>query len=575
MHISTVLAGFAGRVDQQRGVGALPMQSVLLIHPPLLKPCEPPAGLARLAGALRRHDVPCAVIDANLEGLLYLLQQGPSAEKQNAHAGVSWTKRACRLLGRNMDLLRSRGGYENMDRYKRAVLDINRVLAMSVSADAFRLSLSDYEDRRRLPVRSADLISAAESPSDNPFHAYFHSRFVAFFEQAQPSWIGFSLNYLSQALCCFAMIGCTKRIAPGVKIILGGGLVTSWMRQPGWRNPFKGLVDECIAGPGEAPLLSCSGAVWDGASPTPDYSDFSLKDYLSPEFILPYSASSGCYWRRCAFCPETVEANPFRPIPDDRVADEMAHWTAMASGREVCNEEDDSAPTAGAGVAEAVTSGKRKDAIVSPAPALIHLLDNAIRPSLMTKLILKPPGVPWYGFARISKEMTDVEFCRALRRAGCVMLKLGIESGSQRVLDELGKGIDLGMAGATLETLHRAGIAAYVYLLFGTPPEKQEDALKTLDFVIRYQHTINFLNVAIFNLPINSPEAEMLEPRAFYDGDLSLYRAFTHPSGWDRSRVRLFLDRIFKRHPAVAPILRRDPPFFTSNHAPFWAKDQK
>jgi hypothetical protein len=552
------------------------MQSVLLIHPPLVKPSEPPAGLARLAGALRRHNVPCTVVDANLEGLLYLLHRRAAGGSKNDRAGDDrWTKRACRLLAFQLNLLRSREGYDNMDRYKRAVLDINRVLARSVSADAFRLSLSDYEDRSRLPVRSADLISAAETPDDNPFHAYFHARFPALLEHAQPSWIGFSLNYLSQALCCFALIGFMRRIFPDAKMMLGGGLVSSWMQRPGWRNPFKGLIDACIAGPGEAPLLACSGVPWDGVPAKPDYSDFSLKDYLAPEFILPYSASSGCYWRRCAFCPETVEANPFRPIPDGRVADELARWTAMASGREVCNGEDDSAPTAGAGAAETVPSGKRKDAIVSPAPALIHLLDNAIRPSLMTKLSLNPPGVPWYGFARISKELTDIAFCRGLRRAGCVMLKLGIESGSQRVLDELGKGIDLGMAGAALETLHRAGIAAYVYLLFGTPPEKQEDALKTLDFVIRYEHNIDFLNVAIFNLPINSPEAEMLEPRAFYDGDLSLYRAFTHPSGWDRSRVRLFLDRIFKRHPAVAPILRRDPPFFTSNHAPFWGKYQK
>lgn len=551
------------------------MQSVLLIHPPLVKPCEPPAGLARLAGALRRHDVPCAVIDANLEGLLYLLQQGPSAEKQNAHAGDSWTKRACRLLGRNMDLLRSRGGYENMDRYKRAVLDINRVLAMSVSADAFRLSLSDYEERRRIPLRSADLISAAESPSDNPFHAYFHSRFVAFFEQEQPSWIGFSLNYLSQALCCFAMIGCTKRIAPGVKIILGGGLVTSWMQRPGWRNPFKGLVDECIAGPGEAPLLSCSGAVWDGASPTPDYSDFSLKDYLSPEFILPYSASSGCYWRRCLFCPETVEARPFRPVPDDRVISELVHWRAMAPDAAAGKGRNVSLFPAGKGRVDAVSDERRNDLILRPGPVLIHLLDNAVRHSLMLKLIQNPPGFSWYGFARISKELTDPEFCLALKRAGCVMLKLGIESGSQRVLDELRKGIALDMAAEALKALHQAGVAVYVYLLFGTPSEREEDAFATLDFMARHHTRIDFLNVAIFNLPIHSPEAEMFEPRDFYEGDLSLYRAFTHPSGWDRSNVRLFLDRTFRRHPAVAPILRRDPPFFTSNHAPLWGKLSK
>jgi hypothetical protein len=31
-----------------------------------------------------------------------------------------------------------------------------------------------------------------------------------------------------------------------------------------------------------------------------------------------------------------------------------------------------------------------------------------------------------------------------------------------------------------------------------------------------------------------------------------------------------FLEKTFKKHPAVAPILNRTPEFFTSNHAPFF-----
>ena len=46
---------------------------VLLIHPPLVKPGEPPAGLAKLAGALHHHQVAFSVIDANIEGLRHLL----------------------------------------------------------------------------------------------------------------------------------------------------------------------------------------------------------------------------------------------------------------------------------------------------------------------------------------------------------------------------------------------------------------------------------------------------------------------------------------------------------------------
>jgi hypothetical protein len=82
---------------------------------------------------------------------------------------------------------------------------------------------------------------------------------------------------------------------------------------------------------------------------------------------------------------------------------------------------------------------------------------------------------------------------------------------------------------------------------------------------------IGFLNMADFNLHMDSPDASELHSRDFYQGDLALYRDFEHPAGWDRAHVRRYLDRTFKRHPAIQRIVRRDPPVFTSNHAPFFA----
>jgi hypothetical protein len=79
------------------------------------------------------------------------------------------------------------------------------------------------------------------------------------------------------------------------------------------------------------------------------------------------------------------------------------------------------------------------------------------------------------------------------------------------------------------------------------------------------------MNIAIFNLPLSSPEAAGLETAGFYEGDLSLYTDFQHPQGWDRRSVREFLDTEFRRHPAIRPILKNHPPLFTSNHAPFFA----
>ena len=91
-----------------------------------------------------------------------------------------------------------------------------------------------------------------------------------------------------------------------------------------------------------------------------------------------------------------------------------------------------------------------------------------------------PPGVPWYGFARVGRELADGDFCVALKRSGCVMLQLGLESGDQGVLDALQKGVEIETASQVLKNLQKAGIATYVYLLFGAPPETVTEARRTL-----------------------------------------------------------------------------------------------
>jgi radical SAM superfamily enzyme YgiQ (UPF0313 family) len=150
------------------------------------------------------------------------------------------------------------------------------------------------------------------------------------------------------------------------------------------------------------------------------------------------------------------------------------------------------------------------------------------------------------------------------------MLKLGIESGDPDVLDALGKGIRVEDSLRVLQSVKAAGIGTYVYLLFGTPAEDRSGAEKTFDFIAKNHGLIDFLNLSIFNLPRGSAEALALQTYDFSEGDLSLYQGFVHPRGWDRKQVRRFLDRELKRHPAVAAIVRADPPSFTSNHAPFF-----
>lgn len=503
------------------------MKRILLVHPPVSKPGEPPAGLARLAGALKTRGAQFRVIDANMEGLRFLLDN-PAVPTD------TWTRRACRHLYDNLAVLQKRETYQNRGRYIQAVTELNRVLAHRSVPHRSSVSLNNFTHDELSPVKSGDLLRSAQAPQDNVFYPYFRSRLAEALGEYAPDVVGFSLTFLSQALITLAMVGFLKKQAPGVRIVLGGGLVTSWARGPGWRNPFSGLVDDLVAGPGEGALLSLAGLEDTAGHCLPDYEPFRDYPYLSPRPVLPYSASSGCYWGKCSFCPEQAEANPYLGLPTGQAARDMEE------------------------LARAEPSG------------LIHICDNAMSPSLLRGLARGKPRIPWYGFARISRALADPGFCSALRRSGCAMLKLGIESGDQRVLDELGKGIRLHESAQVLKAMKSAGIATYVYLLFGTPPEDEAAAKKTLEFIGHNRDYVDFLNLSIFNLPKGSPEAAGLDTYDFSQGDLSLYQGFVHPRGWDRGRVRRFLDKEFRRAPAIARILRRDPPSFTSNHAPFF-----
>lgn len=499
---------------------------ILLVHPPVAKPGEPPAGIAALAGALHRRGLPHALLDANLEALFFLLNR---AEGGND----TWSVRALKHRHAHLAALRDPATYQSPDRYRRAVLDCNRVLACAARKfPHISLGLANYQDQCASPLRSADLLRAAKEHRSHLLFPWFSKRLSRLLAEINPDTVGISLCFLSQALCTFALLGFLRATAPGLRLILGGGLITSWMADPSWRNPFAGLVDHCIAGPGEQalPELLGSRAVVDDDA-LPRYVDLEMDRYLAPGPITPYAASRGCAWNRCTFCPEPAEQSRYLPVPPDTAA------------------------------------GHLRELVVQTRPLLLHLLDNALSPALMRALIDRPPGAPWYGFVRAGEELADPDFCRCLRLSGCVLLKLGFESGSQAVLDAMGKGIRLSLMERVLAALHQVGIATYIYLLFGTPAESPAEARATLDFTVRHHQEIGFLNLAIFNMPRFGVEAARLGSRPFSHGDLSLYTDFIHPRGWNRRQVRAFLDREFRRHPAIQPILRRDPPLFTSNHA--------
>jgi anaerobic magnesium-protoporphyrin IX monomethyl ester cyclase len=80
-------------------------------------------------------------------------------------------------------------------------------------------------------------------------------------------------------------------------------------------------------------------------------------------------------------------------------------------------------------------------------------------------------------------DLVTEEMLRTMKRAGCNGVKVGIESGSERVLERMNKRITVEQVRAAAKLFRKVGIHWTGYFLIGTPGETIEDIYKTLDFM--------------------------------------------------------------------------------------------
>jgi radical SAM superfamily enzyme YgiQ (UPF0313 family) len=90
--------------------------------------------------------------------------------------------------------------------------------------------------------------------------------------------------------------------------------------------------------------------------------------------------------------------------------------------------------------------------------------------------------VPFKCLSRADLLLRDGEV-EALRRAGCQTVWMGAESGSQRVLDAMEKGVRVEQIGEATRRLKDSGIEVGFFLQFGYPGETRDDIARTFDLV--------------------------------------------------------------------------------------------
>jgi radical SAM superfamily enzyme YgiQ (UPF0313 family) len=122
----------------------------------------------------------------------------------------------------------------------------------------------------------------------------------------------------------------------------------------------------------------------------------------------------------------------------------------------------------------------------------------------------------------------------ALKRAGCVEVWMGAESGSQKILDAMEKGLRVEQIYAARENLRRQGIRACLFLQFGYPGEGRHEIESTIRMVRETQPDDIGISVS-YPLPgtrFYQLVAAQLGPKANWteSGDLSMMFQGTYRS---------------------------------------------
>lgn len=79
-------------------------------------------------------------------------------------------------------------------------------------------------------------------------------------------------------------------------------------------------------------------------------------------------------------------------------------------------------------------------------------------------------------------DSADAQTIKLMKKAGCSLVSIGVESGSQYMLDKMGKNITISQVEKTVHAFKKAGMQIYAYYVIGLPWETHETINETLEF---------------------------------------------------------------------------------------------
>ena len=324
--------------------------------------------------------------------------------------------------------------------------------------------------------------------------------------ETRPDVVGVTCPFPGTLIGAFKTARYIKRKYPGVKTVLGGGYVTTELRQIKSTRPFK-YFDSIICDEGYVPLAEMAG-VENAAVPSfvaPSYEGIDWDEYFdiiqSDNFVtglwssgkwVKLIMSRGCYWGKCAFCDVKLPYIGSFKMPSAKDLVDAAE-SLLAVSPEFPHERNLSL-------------------------AGIHFVDEAMPPRLVSQvcdeIISRGLEFEWWGNIRFDSAFT-ASLARKMAKAGCICVTGGLECANDRLLKLMNKGITCASAEKVLEHFSAAGIAVHAYLMYDFPTETAAEMREAERYVksLAARNLVQSVFWHRFALTVHSPIAR--EPERF------------------------------------------------------------
>ena len=555
------------------------MKKVMLIFPPEWVPTAPYLALPSLAAVLRQNGIDTVLKDINVEMydhiftpgfLLFVkgkIQDRFKELKQNA-ANLSAEDAELKQMlsdyqhidldyhiqkvGRAKEIMRSEEFYE-VEKSEWALNAFREVMEY-VSVAYFPASIQFYPIESNLniyrPWVSEDLLKV---PFDNKVNVYAdicRQLVLRSIRKEKPEVVGISIGTPVQLMSGITFATLIKEAFPDIHVTVGGNIITRLKDEFSKKPHFFGKAfDSIITYEGEHALVwlvealsgkremnEVSNLIYKDEEgqmhvnetyqervdqlPPPDFDGMPWEKYFSPEKLVPYLGTRGCYWGKCTFCDHGAGyIDQFRAKHAEQIVDELEYLKNKLNAKH------------------------------------FMFTDESFPPALFIKLppmmVERELDIYWTTLIRFESQLLEPEIWDAAHQSGCRSLYYGLESANERIIKLVKKDTDIKAAKINLEQAKRVGIWSHVMCFYGFPSETEEEAEDTRRFLIENQHQIPSVEMYFFVLYKNAPvmyqaDEYKIDVKVNPEHDLALDYYYTPESGQTTEEAMSRYERFYQ-----------------------------